>query len=137
MATKKTETVNERDYSASIQFSSFEMSAYDRVKFKDLSDAVRVDEETKAGPFTANIVNYVILSVHNGKSKSNPDYVNYVYITDEGKKICSGSESLWNAFSDIWDELKVDGSITSIPLKFYRVPSKNYSGKDFLTCSLA
>lgn len=125
-------------FSTSIQFASFEMSARDRIKFKDITDAVKIDEYTaNNGSFTAEIAGYVILNIHNPKSKNNPDYHNYVYIGTDGKKYVSGSESLWNAFSEIKDELAADNDTDPITLTFYRVPSKNYAGKDFLSCSLA
>lgn len=126
------------NFTTSIQYASFEMTARERIKFKDITDAVKIDEYTaNNGAFTATIKGYVILNIHNPKSKSNPDYHNYVYIDVDGKKYVSGSESLWNAFNEIREELEADNDTDPIALTFYRVPSKNYAGKDFLSCSLA
>lgn len=126
------------NFTSTIIDSSFEMTARERIKFKDLTDAIKLDKETSEnGSLKLTIANFAILQIHNGKSKNNPDYKNYMYIDEEGKKYVSGSESLWNAFKDIYDELHADGDTEPITLIFYRVPSKNYAGKDFLTCSLA
>lgn len=125
-------------YKTRVAYVSKDIDTAERIKFKDTSDAYKID--TAIGDSEALVLNveyYGVLDIHNEKADSNPDYKNYVFVTDNGEKYVTGSESLWTAFVDIIDELKEDGIESIPPVKFYKKESKNYKGKYFLTCSLA
>lgn len=120
-------------YSVTIAESSKELNAKEKIRLKDTSDAVKLDEATKDGAITVTPVAYVILNIHNEKS-DNVDYNNYLIEDEDGTKYVTGSESFWNSFMDIYNEMKNETEPWQI--KAYRLPSKNYKGKEFLTCSI-
>lgn len=120
-------------YSVSIKESSRELTAKQRVALKDTTSAIKLDEATQVEPVTINVDMYAILAIHNEKSE-NPDYENYIVVDKNGTKYVTGSASFWSSFMDIFTEM--EGEDEAWTLKVYRVPSKNYKGKDFITCSI-
>ena len=74
-----------------------------------------------------------ILKVHNEKS-DDKEYLNYVIVDNEGHKFVTGSQSFWSSFINIYEEMKDEDEEWAI--KVYRLPSKNYKGKEFITCSV-
>ena len=58
-----------------------------------------------------------------------------IIIDENNDKYVTGSASFWNSFCDIWSDMA--GEDEEWMLECYRLPSKNYKGKDFLTCSIA
>lgn len=120
-------------YSVSIKESSRELTAKQRIALKDTTNAVKLDEATQVEPVIINVDMYAILAIHNEKS-DNPDYDNYIVVDKNGTKYVTGSASFWSSFMDIFTEM--EGDDEEWALKVYRVPSKNYKGKDFITCSI-
>ena len=120
-------------YSVSIKESSRELTAKQRIALKDTTTAIKLDEATQVEPVIINVDMYAILAIHNEKSE-NPDYDNYVVVDKNGTKYVTGSASFWSSFMDIFTEM--EGEDEAWTLKVYRVPSKNYKGKDFITCSI-
>ena len=120
-------------YSVAIKESSRELTAKQRIALKDTTEAVKLDEATQVEPVIINVDMYAILAIHNEKSE-NPDYDNYIVVDKNGTKYVTGSASFWSSFMDIFTEM--EGEDEAWTLKVYRVPSKNYKGKDFITCSI-
>jgi hypothetical protein len=120
-------------YEVKIAESSKELSAKERIQLKDVSNATRLDESTTEGKVLIRPVGYVILDVHNEKS-DNKDYQNFIILDKDGSKFVTGSEAFWTTFMGIWEEMQSETEEWS--LEAYRLPSKNYKGKDFLTCSI-
>lgn len=120
-------------YSVAIKESSRELTAKQRIALKDTTNAVKLDEATQVEPVIINVDMYAILAIHNEKSE-NPDYDNYIVVDKNGTKYVTGSASFWSSFMDIFTEM--EGDDEEWALKVYRVPSKNYKGKDFITCSI-
>lgn len=120
-------------YSVSIAEVSKELTAKERIKIKDTTDAIKLDEATQATEVVIELDFYAILNIHNEKS-DNKDYKNYVLVDKNGNKYVTGSESFFTSFIAIYDEMKNEEEAWSV--KAYRVPSKNYKGKDFLTCAI-
>lgn len=120
-------------YSVSIKESSRELTAKQRIALKDTTNAVKLDEATQVEPVIINVDMYAILAIHNEKSE-NLDYDNYIVVDKNGTKYVTGSASFWSSFMDIFTEM--EGDDEEWALKVYRVPSKNYKGKDFITCSI-
>ena len=120
-------------YSVSIAETNKELSAKERIRLKDTSDAVKLDEATKEEAIIITPNAYAILNIHNEKS-DNKDYNNYLIEDADGTKYVTGSESFWASFIDIYNEMKDETEPWQI--KAYRLPSKNYKGKEFLTCSI-
>lgn len=113
-----------------------ELSAKERIQLKDLSNAVKLDTLTQTeGSIIIKPVIWAVLSVHNERAETDKDYKNYVLVDETGEKYSTGSNSFWNSFTNIVDEIGNDD--VELLIKVYRMPSKNRVGKDFITCSLA
>ena len=127
------------NYSATILDSSRELTAREKVMFKDTQNAISMNdfaEQAKAENAKAiieNIKEYVHITVHNDKS-DDKDYDNYLIIDGKGDKYVTGSQAFWNSFMDIYNEMKNETEPWSVQLNL--IPSKNYKGKNVLTCSL-
>lgn len=135
---KKSET-SSANYSATISDTSMELTARERIMFKDTQNAVSLldlAKEAKANDGKAiveNIKGYVVLDIHNEKS-DDVDYKNYLIVDGNGDKYVTGSQSFMNSFMDIFNEMKNETEPWSIQLNL--LPSKNYKDKEILTCSL-
>lgn len=122
-------------YSVKIEDSSKELTKKERVMFKDTSDAKKLDEIITTDAIIIDPDFWVMLMVHNEKS-DNVDYPVYIIVDKNGEKYITGSEAFWTTFSDIYDEMTADGDDEPWQLKCYKLDSKNYKGKQFLTCSV-
>lgn len=120
-------------YSVEIVESNKQLTAKERIKVKDTTNAIRLDEATHGGAIDISPDTYAVLHIHNEKS-DNIDYKNYVIVDKEGTKYVTGSESFWSSFMNIYEEM--NGEQEEWGIKVYRAPSKNYKGKDFITCSI-
>ena len=120
-------------YSVKILNASKELSARDRVAVKDTTNAIALDDATKDSPLVIAIDYYVELAVHNEKSEDK-DYKKYVVVDKTGNKFVTGSESFFTAMLEIMEEMAESGE--DFEIQVYRMPSKNYKGKEFLTCSI-
>ena len=135
MAKKKAES----NYSSTIKESSRELTPKERVMFKDLGNATKLndmaEEAMNAGAkaIIENIKDYAIVAIHNEASED-VDYNNYLIIDGNGDKYYTGSAPFWNSFKSIWDEMSESDEEWGIQLNL--IPSKNYAGKTVLTCSL-
>lgn len=120
-------------YSVEIKETNKELTAKERILLKDTSDAIKLDEACAEEAVTIKPVLYAVLAVHNEKS-DNVDYKQYVLQDASGQKYVTGSESFWSSFMDIYEEMKDEEEEWAI--KAYKLDSKNYKGKKFLTCSI-
>lgn len=137
MATKKTE--NMENYVATIVESSRELTAKERVMYKDFSNAtslvdyVNVSRENGEKAIL-DVADYVVIDVHNPKAQDNTDYTVYLVIDKTGNKYYTSSQAFWSAFNNIATEMK--GSDEEWGIEAVLIPSKNYKGKEILTCAL-
>ena len=120
-------------YSVEIKETSAVLTPVMRVKLKDTTKAIKLDEVCNAGSVTITPKDYAVLSIHN-ENAENKDYELYLIIDEYGEKYVTGSPSFWDAFMDIYSELKDEKEPWSIEV--YKQDSKNYKGKQFLTCSI-
>ena len=120
-------------YLATIIETSKELTARERLMVKDTSNANSIDELTQTSPLVISPKDYAIVDIHNDKS-DNKDYRKYIIFDIEGNKYVTGSASFWEAFKDIFDEMK--GEECEYSIEIYRIESKNYKGKSFITCSI-
>lgn len=121
-------------YKVSISEVSKELTARERIMLKDTSNAVKLDEAAKGDtPLVITPAAYAVLDIHNEKS-DNVDYKNYIIMDASGTKYVTGSPSFWNSFIEIWEEMANESEEYSIEV--YKMDSKNYKGKQFLTCSI-
>ena len=119
-------------YNVKVVECSKDLSAKERIRLKDTSNAVKLDKAANDGNVVINPAGYAILSVHNDKADPT-DYEQYVIFDEVGNKFVTGSKSFWNAFFDIFNEMA--GEEEEYEIEVYKLPSKNYNGK-FLTCSI-
>lgn len=121
-------------YSVKVVESTKDLTAKERVKIKDTTNAIRLDEATKGGSIVIAYDYHAILEIHNEKL-DDPDYRQYIVVDKAGNKYVTGSESFFTAMSEIVDEMSAAGE-TDYELEVYRMDSKNYKGKQFITCSI-
>ena len=129
-----------KDYTCKIVECSKELSVKEKIKVKDLTNAISIDSVvTDDTPLVISPDFYVVLDVHNERSKDK-DYKKYVIFDKAGNKYTTGSDSFMNAFTGIYAEmLEAYGSADNFEdfsIEVYRKPSKNYAGKSFLSCSI-
>lgn len=120
-------------FSVEIKESTIELTAKERIRLKDTTNAIKLDEATQIDKVVISPVGYAILAIHNEKATPN-DYENYLVMSADGKKYVTGSKSFWDSFMNIYNEMKDESDAYEIEI--YRVPSKNYKGKDFISCSI-
>ena len=121
-------------YTVKIEESSEELKGKQRMIMKDTSDALKLDEATEGGnSIIIKVEKWAILKVHNEKA-DDKEYENYIIVDSEGHKFVTGSQSFWSSFINIYEEMKDEDEEWAI--KVYRLPSKNYKGKEFITCSV-
>ena len=135
MAKKKTES----NYNATVAEASRELTPKERVMFKDLGNAIKLNDLAEGAQTSGDkaiitsVADYAVLAIHNEASED-VDYNNYLIIDGEGNKYYTGSTPFWNSFKSIWDEMHDNGEEWGIQLNL--IPSKNFAGKTVLTCSL-
>ena len=121
------------NYQVKIRECSKETTARERIMLRDTSNAIRFDEATKEQHLIVSPDYYAILDVHNEKA-DHTDYSVYIVVDTAGNKYMTSSESFWKSFIDIFDEMATEEEPYQIEV--YRLESKNYKGKEFITCSL-
>ena len=119
-------------YTTTIRFTSKELSPKERVAIKQSSDAISLDEATKNGNVEFTPAFYAILDIHN-ENGEDKDYTKYVVVDIDGKKYVTGSKSFFTAFEEIFTEMNGE---TDYKIVVFRKPSKNYKGKEFLSCGI-
>ena len=125
-----------KPYEVTVKEASKELSAKEKIRLKDLSNSINLDALTQQeGKVILDIDYYAIVGIHNEKSKERQDYDNIIIVDVGGNKYNTGSQSFITAFTDIIDEL-ADAGETECQIEVYRKESKNYKGKDFITCSI-
>lgn len=121
-------------YSVKVVECTKDLTAKERVKIKDTTNAIKLDEATQGGAIVIAYAYHAVLAIHNEKL-DDPDYRQYVVVDTAGNKYVTGSESFFTAMTEIVDEMSAAGE-TDYELEVYRMDSKNYKGKQFITCSI-
>lgn len=121
-------------YKATVKEASWEMSAREKLRYTDFTDVVQLDVATQEGDIIIDVDKWAVVLVHNEKSDT-VDYAKYVIIDKEDQVYVTGSESFWRSFIEIYGVMSEEEE-TAYSIKVYRRESKNYKGKDFLTCRI-
>lgn len=121
-------------YKAMVEDASWTMTAREKLRYTDLTDAIQLDEATQSGDVIIDVDKWAVINVHNEKSDT-VDYMKYVIIDKDEQVYVTGSESFWKSFIQIYEVMSDEGE-TTYSIKVYRRESKNYKGKDFLTCRI-
>lgn len=129
----------ESNYSVTIAECSKQLTAKERIAFKDLQNAVKFDDvfDTSNPESSANLLiypsHYGILKIHNEKSE-NKDYDTFVIVDKDGTKYYTSSQSFWSSFIDIMEEM--EGEDEEFQIEVTAHPSNNYKGKSYFTASI-
>lgn len=122
-------------YKVTIKETNRELSARERIKIKDTTNAIKldgVDPEEKLVFFPDY---YAILEIENDKADTkDKKYNQFVVVDKSGTKYVTGSKSFFESFIDIYNEMKEETEPYEIEV--YKMPTKNYTGKYFITCSI-
>lgn len=120
-------------YEVKIKEASRELTAREKIKISNTTDCVKLDEATSDEALVITPVGYAILSIHNEKA-DDVDYEQYVVEDKDGQTYVTGSTTFWNSFINIFETMKEEDEEYSI--KVFRMPSKNFAGRDFITCAI-
>ena len=128
-------------YKSEITFASKELTKREKVMLSDVSSATKFDEVVKGvdDTFDMEPVAYAVVSIENDKAKGEKQYEVIVILDAAGNKFVTGSQSFREAFIGIWDQMTDNGVIAEgeeFSIRVYKRPSKNYSGKAFISCAL-
>ena len=94
------------EYSVKIREASRELTAREKIRYKDTSTALAIDDATNDGALViVNPVAYVMLDIHNEKA-DNPDYSKIIVVDDSGNSYITGSDSLVRSFLNIFNEMQ-------------------------------
>lgn len=127
------------DYSTKIVSSSRELTVKEKITLKDFNDCVGLDTVvTNDQGFIIDPDVIVEVQVHNERAKDDKDYTTIVILDKDGTKYSTSSNSLRDSISDIMDELAdlEEADRADLKIKIFKKPSKNYSGKYFLTATV-
>lgn len=127
----------EKGYKVEIVESSRDFTVREKLAMKELGNAVGIDmalDETDS--LIISPADYAVLAIHNDKAKGDKDYKKFVVIDTAGTKYVTGSESFFRNFMDIYETMKVEAPEEEYQIECYKRPSKNYSGKNFISCSM-
>lgn len=121
-------------YTVTITESSKDLTAKERIALKDTSNAIKLDEVCKPEePFVFTPALYAKIHVENPNSEDK-EYDQYIFVDTEGRKYMTGSQSFFDSFINIWNEMGDEQEEWSIEVTKH--PSKKYSGKYFITASI-
>lgn len=120
-------------YEVKINYCNKELTARERIKLKDTTNAASLDEATEGSSLVISPCIWAQLGIHNERNKDgNVDYIKYIIIDEGGTKYVTGSESFWTSFIEIATEMNGE----QFDVEAYKVDSKNYKGKQFISCSI-
>lgn len=121
-------------YKAEIKECSKELTKKETIMLTDTTAAYKLEDLSKGEEeVTFHPVAWAVLSIHNDKA-SDPDYEQYIVLDDNGDKYITGSNTFFQNFKKIFEEMV--NSDEDWAIKVLRKPSKNFVGRDFLTCAL-
>lgn len=127
------------DYSTKIVNASRELTVKEKITLKDFNDCVGLDTvvtEEQGLIIDPDVI--VEVDVHNERAKDDKDYTTIVILDKDGTKYNTSSNSLKESVQDIMDELADldEADKADLKIKVFKKPSKNYSGKYFLTATV-
>ena len=127
------------DYSTKIVNASRELSVKEKITLKDFNDCVGLDTvvtEEQGLIIDPDVI--VEVDVHNERAKDDKDYTTIVILDRDGTKYNTSSNSLKESVQDIMEELADldEADKADLKIKVFKKPSKNYSGKYFLTATV-
>lgn len=122
-----------KEYSVKIVEGSKDFTGKQAIMIKDTQNSAGLNDLTKDGEFIFKPVDYAVLEIHNEKSE-NKDYIVYIFITEGCEMYSTSSLNLFESITDIIADMQ--GINEEWAIRVYQKPSRNRSGKTFLTCSV-
>lgn len=109
------------------------MTAKEKIAAKHYDDAISIEQD-----ILIDIVNYVVLDVHNELNKDkDTDYVVLVMYDKDGTKYKTSSCSFISSLEDIFADLIGEDALEEVTtIKVVEKESKNFKGKGFYTAVL-
>ena len=122
-------------YEVKIADCSRQLTGKEKVALKDTTDAQKLDSLIQAGEEVIIDPDYTaVLEIHNEHAE-NKDYKVFVLVSKDGQKYITSSESFISSFENIQKEM--EGEDEEWAIKVYKIESKNFKGRYFITCSIA
>ena len=115
-----------------------ELNFRERARLVKLAGEKKIDKElsfSENKKLTIKPDYYAILEVHN-PSAENEDYTILCFVCGE-ELYTSSSETLKDSYLELLELAKESNESLDFPIEIYGVPSKNYSGREFFTCTIA
>lgn len=123
-------------YNCKIAYASRDLTARERVRLKDTTNCVQLDDAVEKGkPLVIEYDYHADLVIHNDHSRDQKDYSKRVIVAKDGTSYVTGSQSFISAMDEIVDEMLDAGE--EFDIEVYKQDSKNYQGKCFLSCTIA
>lgn len=121
------------DYEVRIIESSFDLSPREKLKAMSTAAAIQLYDATINEPLAIEYKGHVVCEIHNEKS-DNKDYKKYIIFDQQGQTYITGSESFMKELKVVVEAMM--GETEQWYLKVVQIPSKNYNGRNFLTCTV-
>lgn len=115
-----------------------ELNFRERARLVKLAGEKKIDKElafSEDKKITIKPDYYAILEVHN-PSAENEDYTILCFVCGD-ELYTSSSETLKDSYLELLELAKESNESLDFPIEIYGVPSKNYSGREFFTCTIA
>lgn len=122
------------EYSVQIIEVSKDIRAIEKIRLKDLSLSMKINDMVKAESVVIEPDYYASLHIINENSE-NKEYDVFVIVDKEGQHYHTGSRSFHQSFIDIAEELKGEPDLRW-GIECYSVPSKDPKNNNFLKCSV-
>ena len=121
-------------YEVKVKECSKNLTGKERVAIKDISNAVKLDSVVTPNASIEIIPDFTAtLDVHN-ENAENKDYTIFVIVAKDGTKYITSSRSFITSFKGIEEEMMNEEDEWGIEV--YKIESKNFKGRHFLTCSI-
>lgn len=121
-------------YEVKVAECSKKLNGKERVAIKDITNAVKLDSAINPDERLEIIPDYTAtLEVHN-ENAENKDYRIFVIIAKDGTKYITSSNSFISSYNGIAEEMEKEEEEWGI--EAYKIESKNFKGRYFLTCSI-
>ena len=124
----------EKQFNVEVVYCSKELSKKEMVMLKDLTRCESLNDIVTEQAIVIQPTMTAELKVHNEHSKDNKDYTVYIVQDKDGTTYKTGSKSFFTTLTDIIEDM--EDSEEEWAVNVYTKPSKNYKGKDFITCSV-
>lgn len=126
---------NVEKYKVTIDYTYKDLMPAERIAIKDTSDCESLDTLTQIdGSVEIHVENIVYLTIENPKA-TQKRYGSTIIIGNGGSKYITSSESMRTKLDGILEEFSDNEYEGDFKIKVFRKESKNYAGKQFITCS--